>query len=91
MRMNWILQRNNSGEIARNRLKLLLLSDKVQCSPVILEMVKEDMVHVLSKYMEIDSDQMELKVTKLETAGTREKIPTLYANIPIREITGKRT
>lgn len=82
-------RRNNSGEIARHRLKLLLISDKVHCSPRLLEMVKDDMIGVLSKYLEIDSGQVELAMTRVETTGTRETIPALFANIPIRAIPNK--
>ena len=44
-----------SGEIARKRLKLLLVADKTNCSPEFLEMIKDDIFQVVSKYMEIDS------------------------------------
>ena len=77
---------NNSGEIARRRLKMLLISDKVHCSPSLLEMVKDDMIGVLSKYMEIETGYVELQMTRMETAGTKDTIPALYANIPIRAI-----
>lgn len=82
-------RKHNSGEIARHRLKLLLISDKVHCSPGLLEMVKDDMIGVLSKYMEIDSGRMELEMTRMETAGTKGTIPALFANIPIRAVPTK--
>lgn len=81
--------KHNSGEIARHRLKMLLISDKVHCSPRLLEMVKDEMINVLSKYMEIDSGHVELEMTRMETAGARETMPALFANIPIRAIPNK--
>ena len=48
-----VFQKKNSGEIARSRLKILLASDKLNCSPDIMEMIKDDMIHMISKYMEM--------------------------------------
>ena len=42
----------HSGEIARKRLKLLLVADKTNCSPEFLEMIRDDIFEVVSKYME---------------------------------------
>lgn len=78
-----MFQRKRSGEIARRRLKLLLVSDKANCSPEIMEMIKDDMIHVISKYMEIDDRYMEVGITKLPASGHHGTIPALYANIPI--------
>ena len=44
--------KKNSGEIARNRLKLLLVSERAGCSPELLEMIKNDLIRVVSRYME---------------------------------------
>lgn len=84
-----IFRKKNSGEIARNRLKLLLVSDKTNCSPEIMEMIKDDMVQVLSKYMEIDSDGIEIQIIQAETSANKEPVPSLSANIPIRDIPNK--
>lgn len=82
-------RKKNSGEIARNRLKLLLVSDKANCTPEIMEMIKDDMIHVISKYMEIDNDGIEIQIISTETDGISGTVPALYANIPIRDIPNK--
>ena len=46
--------RSNSGEIARSRLKLLLVSDQAGLSLGLLDQIREDMEDVLSRYAEID-------------------------------------
>lgn len=84
-----MFRKNKSGEIARRRLKLLLVSDKANCSPEIMEMIKDDMIHVISKYMEIDDRYMEVGITKLESTRDAGPIPALYANIPLLNLTGK--
>lgn len=84
-------RKNKSGEIARRRLKLLLVSDKANCSPDIMEMIKDDMIHVISKYMEIDGRHMEVGITKLVSDKETGTIPALYANIPLLNLTYKGT
>lgn len=84
-----MFRKKRSGDIARNRLKLLLVSDKVNCSPEIMEMIKDDMIHVISKYMEVDSGCMEVGITSCPTPDYPGRIPSLYANIPIRDLSYK--
>ena len=42
-------KRKKSGEVAKDRLKILLISDRVNCSPEILERIKSDIADVISK------------------------------------------
>ena len=46
-------------------------------------MIKNDMVHVISKYMEVDKNKLEIQITQADSAGNG---PMLYANIPIIEV-----
>ena len=64
--MNWIpdLRKKRSGEVARKRLKLLLVADKTGCTPELLEMLKSDLCHVISKYLEVNAREMEVGVRK---------------------------
>ncbi len=78
-----MLKKRSSGSIARDRLKLLLVSDRANCSPEIISMIKNDMVHVISKYMEVDKNKLEIQITQADSAGNG---PMLYANIPIIEV-----
>ena len=45
-------RKKNSGEVAKDRLKLLLISDRANCSPEIMEAIKNDIIKVITKYME---------------------------------------
>ena len=47
-------RKKNSGEVAKDRLKLLLISDRANCSPEIMEAIKNDIIKVITKYMDID-------------------------------------
>lgn len=85
-----LFRKRRSGEIARRRLKLLLVSDKANCSPELVEMIKDDMIHVISKYMEIDGRRMEVGITKVDSPTQAGSIPALYANIPLINLTSKK-
>ena len=77
--------RKKSREIAKDRLKILLISDRVNCSTEMMEMIKTDIAKVIAKYMKIDTESMEIQISKTDRKG-RDKIPTLYANIPILDL-----
>ena len=84
------LRRRNSGELAKNRLRLILIADKTDCSPEMIEMVKEDLAAAVSRYMEIDQGGIQIQIRE-ETAAAGRKIPALYANIPILHMGNKGT
>ena len=47
-------RKKSSGSIAKDRLKLVLVSDRANCSPELMEQIKNDIINVISKYVEID-------------------------------------
>lgn len=51
-----------------------------------MEMIKADIAKVISKYMKIDTQSMEIQISKTGTKGRSVKTPTLYANIPILDL-----
>lgn len=74
---------NRSGEVARKRLKLLLAADKTNCSPEFLEMIKDDLFAVISKYLDIDRGDVEVGLTKTFPNREESQMPVLYAAVPI--------
>lgn len=89
--MDWILglRKRRSGEIARNRLKLLLVADKTGCSPELLDMLRSDICHVIARYLEVNPGEMEVGIRKASFRGSKDTMPALYAMIPIRSVTYK--
>ena len=83
--MRHFFRRKSSCQIAKDRLKILLISDRVNCSPGMMEMIKTDIAKVISKYMKIDAESMEIQIAKTDSKG-RDKTPILYANIPILDL-----
>ncbi len=87
MKLFSIFRRKSSRQIAKDRLKILLISDRVNCSPDMMELIKFDIANVISKYMKIDASSMEIQISKTGSAARNGKImPVLYANIPIVDL-----
>lgn len=71
-------RQKTSREIARERLHLVLVHDRINLSPGMLENLKDELIAVISRYVEIDGDQVEVAFTQ----GKRQS--RLVADIPIR-------
>ena len=80
-----IFKKKGSSDVAKDRLKLLLVSDRANCSPEVMEMIKNDIIQVISKYVDIDTDGLDIKVTKTELDESSGTVNALLANIPIKE------
>ena len=80
-----IFKKKTSGSIAKDRLKILLISDRINCPPQTLNLIKQDLIHSISKYMSIDEEHVEIILKKNNKRGKNKK-PSLYANIPILNI-----
>ena len=85
--MDGFLRKKTSGNTAKDRLKLVLVSDRANCSP---ELIKNDIIKVISKYMEIDTDGLDIQITQMESDGGHGNVPAIYANIPIKELRSPR-
>ena len=85
--MRNFFRRKSSCQIAKDRLKILLISDRVNCSPEMMELIKNDIAKVISKYMKIDADNMEIQINTKGSKTGRTVKPILWANIPIVDVT----
>lgn len=84
-------KKKSSGTMAKDRLKLLLISDRANCSPEVMEAIKNDIIKVISKYMEIDCEGLDIQITQTESEGTNGSVPALCANIPILDMRQKKS
>ena len=82
-------RRKSSGDVAKDRLKLLLISARANCSPEVMELIKNDIIKVISKYMEIDCENLDIQITQTESDGQNGRVPALCANIPIKDLKHK--
>lgn len=74
--------KSSSKDVAKERLKLILIHDRADLSPELLDVIKEEILSVIAKYVEIDNSDVEVKLTK--TNMDEGNSPALVANIPIK-------
>lgn len=80
-------RKNSPRDVAKDRLKLILIHDRSELSPELLDLIKTEILAAISKYVEIDSSFVEVALT---TTGKEEgNSPALVANIPIRQMRAK--
>lgn len=84
--MRHFFRKKSSCQVAKDRLKILLISDRVNCSPEMMELIKADITKVISKYMKIDAEHMDIQINTKGNKNGRVKDPILYANIPILDL-----
>lgn len=59
-------QKTTSVFIAKDRLKVLLVSDRVECTPDTLEMLKNDLYNTVSKYMKVEKKEFHVQINRDE-------------------------
>ncbi|MBW6408827.1 cell division topological specificity factor MinE [Clostridium weizhouense] len=72
-------------EVAKDRLKLILIHDRGEIPTDTLEKIRKEILNVISKYIEIQVDDVEISVNKSDDMEG-EKSSALIANIPIKSI-----
>ncbi|MBC7088387.1 MAG: cell division topological specificity factor MinE [Tissierellales bacterium] len=79
-------RQEKSKDVAKERLKLVLVHDRADLSPRLLELIKNDIIDVISNYAEIDIPDIDIKMTKTTKEGDNRPVSALIANIPIKKI-----
>ncbi|MBQ6435143.1 MAG: cell division topological specificity factor MinE [Synergistaceae bacterium] len=69
-----------SRDKARDRLKIVLIHDRTDISPQLLESLRGEIIQVLTKYMEIDTQKIEIDLDH------DEHEVALVANVPVLRI-----
>lgn len=69
-----------SKEVAKERLRLVLLHDRANVSPQYMGLLREDMMKVVSNYMDINPQDMEMNLNR------DDQVLTLVANIPVNAV-----
>lgn len=75
------LFKKKSGNVAKERLATVLISDRARCAPDTLANIQCDISHALEKYMEINLNAIDFKIVSKE-----KEVPVLVVYIPFKEI-----
>lgn len=79
-------QTSNSKDAAKERLHLVLMQDRANVSADFLELMKQEIIEVIKKYIEVDENAIDVRLTNKENEDGTNGAPALYANIPIMNI-----
>ncbi len=80
-----LFKNKKSASSAKERLQLVLIHDRVDLSPAILESLKEELLAVISKHIEIDPSSVHVE---LASEGRSQR---LVADIPLKPASRRRT
>ena len=75
-----------SSDTAKERLHLVLMQDRANVSADFLELMKQEIIEVIKKYIEVDEGAIDVRLTNKENEDGTNGAPALYANIPIKNI-----
>lgn len=75
-----------SKDAAKERLHLVLMQDRANVSADFLDLMKQEIIEVIKKYIDIDESTMDVRLTNKENGDGTNGAPALYANIPILNI-----
>lgn len=77
---------SHSREAAKERLHLVLMQDRANVSADFLELMKQEIIEVIKKYIDVDERAIDVRLTNKENDDGTNGAPALYANIPIVNI-----
>ena len=77
---------SHSKEAAKERLHLVLMQDRANVSADFLELMKQEIIEVIKKYIDVDESAIDVRLTNKENPDGTNGAPALYANIPIMNI-----
>ena len=77
---NRLLGRKGSKDVAKERLRFVLVHDRTNLAPETMEALRVDFIQVISKYMDIDQSQMDIQFAKENNSIA------LVANIPVQRV-----
>lgn len=80
------LLKSSSKDTAKERLHLVLMQDRANVSADFLDLMREEIIEVIKKYIDIDEKAMDVRLGAETNEDGTQGAPALYANIPIINI-----
>lgn len=75
-----------SKDTAKERLHLVLMQDRANVSADFLDMMRQEIIEVIKKYIDVDEKDIDVRLTNKPNEDGTTGAPALYANIPIAGI-----
>lgn len=75
-----------SKDAAKERLHLVLMQDRANVSADFLDLMKQEIIEVIKKYICVDENAIDVRLTNKANEDGTSGAPALYANIPIVSI-----
>ena len=75
-----------SRDTAKERLHLVLMQDRANVSADFLDLMRQEIIEVIKKYIDIDESALDVRLTNQAKEDGTQGAPVLYANIPILNI-----
>jgi len=66
------------GELAKERLKVVLVQDRIKVNPELLELIKADLLTAISRRLEIDEQHVQINMAR------EDRWDRLYADVPVK-------
>jgi cell division topological specificity factor len=71
-------KRPTPGEVAKERLKVVLSHDRIKVNPELLEQIKADLLTVISRRLEVDEQHVQVQMAR------EDHWDKLHADVPIK-------
>lgn len=85
--LRWLISQRDSNkdrertkDTAHNRLRLVLIQDRLDLSPELMADMKREIWQVVSRYMVVDDDFIEFEIRRLD------ELMVLVSNIQVKEL-----
>lgn len=75
-----------SKDAAKERLHLVLMQDRANISADFLALMKQEIIEVIKKYIDVDENAIDVRLTNKANEDGTTGAPVLYANIPIMSV-----
>ena len=76
----------SSKDAAKERLHLVLMQDRANISADFLALMKQEIIEVIKKYIDVDENAIDVRLTNKSNDDGTTGAPVLYANIPIMSV-----
>ena len=77
---------SKSKDAAKERLHLVLMQDRANISADFLALMKQEIIEVIKKYIDVDENAIDVRLTNKSNDDGTTGAPVLYANIPIDSV-----